>query len=149
MQLGKHYSLRGWIEYGFKQVKNELGWADFRVTDYTSIERWWEVVWSAYLLISWHANNFQNHAQNPASQTLANSISSEFEHHIYWEAGTTWKSALNNLRLLIQPFIFWCLLQPWLQVFPIPGLKRGFFQLMAYMNDFRASPITYAQLISA
>lgn len=22
------YSLRNWIEYGFKQVKNELGWAD-------------------------------------------------------------------------------------------------------------------------
>jgi len=29
----------------------ELGWADFRVTDYSSIERWWEVVLSAYLLI--------------------------------------------------------------------------------------------------
>lgn len=40
LQLGKRYSLRGWIEYGFKQVKNELGWADFRVTSYSSIERW-------------------------------------------------------------------------------------------------------------
>jgi len=35
------YGLRMWIEYGFKQVKNELGWADFRLTDYASIERWW------------------------------------------------------------------------------------------------------------
>jgi len=35
--------------YGFKQVKNELGWADFRLTDYASIERWWEIVLSAYL----------------------------------------------------------------------------------------------------
>jgi hypothetical protein len=25
LQLGKRYSLRGWIEYGFKQVKNEQG----------------------------------------------------------------------------------------------------------------------------
>jgi hypothetical protein len=56
---------------------------------------------------------------------------------------------LNNLRLLIQPFIFWCLLEPWLHVFPIPGLKRSFFKLMAYMNDFRASGIAYAQLDSA
>ena len=24
------YSLRNWIESGFKQAKNELGWADFR-----------------------------------------------------------------------------------------------------------------------
>jgi hypothetical protein len=25
-----------------KHAKNELGWADFRLTDYASIERWWE-----------------------------------------------------------------------------------------------------------
>jgi hypothetical protein len=72
-----------------------------------------------------------------------------FEEHRLWEAGINWKSALNNLRLLIQPFIFWCLLEPWLHVFPIPGLKRGFFKLMAYMNDFCVSPIAYAQLSSA
>jgi len=31
-----------------------------------------------------------------------------------------------------------------LQVFPIPGLKRGFFKLMVRMNNFRASSIAYA-----
>ncbi|MGL4619502.1 MAG: transposase, partial [Chroococcidiopsis sp.] len=150
LELGKRYSLRGWIEYGFKQVKNELGWADFRVTDYASIERWWEIVLSAYLLISWHANDFQNQSRTHTNQTTSTETSTNsFEQHRCWEAGTTWKSALNNLRLLIQPFIFWCLLQPWLQVFPIPGLKRGLFKLMACMNDFRAAPITYAQLNSA
>lgn len=84
-----------------------------------------------------------NHTTSPSTSTIP------FESHPRWETGTTWKSALNNLRLLIQPFIFWCLLQPWLHVFPIPGLKRGFFKLMAYMNDFYASSITYAQLNSA
>lgn len=39
--LGNIYGLRTWIEYGFKQIKNELGWADYRVTDYEHIERWW------------------------------------------------------------------------------------------------------------
>lgn len=34
------YGLRTWIEYGFKQAKNELGWADYRVTDYEEIEKW-------------------------------------------------------------------------------------------------------------
>jgi len=43
--IGQLYSLR-WIEYSFKQIKNELGWADFRLTDYQSIERWWELVFS-------------------------------------------------------------------------------------------------------
>ena len=50
--VGNTYGLRTWIEYGFKHAKNELGWADFRVTDYASIERWWELVCCAYLLVS-------------------------------------------------------------------------------------------------
>jgi SRSO17 transposase len=27
-QVGDLYGLRNWVEYGFKQSKNELGWAD-------------------------------------------------------------------------------------------------------------------------
>lgn len=30
--VGNLYGLRTWIEYGFKQSKTELGWADFRLT---------------------------------------------------------------------------------------------------------------------
>ena len=150
LELGNRYSLRDWIEYGFKQVKNELGWADFRVTDYISIERWWEIILSAYLLISWHANNFQEQEKAQPSQVRLKARPAMPEkHHVRWESGTTWKSALNNLRLLIQPFVFWHLIKPWLHVFPIPGLKRGFLKLMAHMNDFRASSIAYAQLDSA
>ena len=44
--VGNTYGLRTWIEYGFKHAKNELGWADYRVTDYAEIERWWEIVGS-------------------------------------------------------------------------------------------------------
>jgi len=43
------YGLRNWVEYGLKQSKNELGWADFRVTNYAQIERWWEMVMSAFI----------------------------------------------------------------------------------------------------
>ena len=57
--LGNLYGLRTWIEYGFKQAKNELGWADYRLTDYAAIERWWELVFSTYLLISLHTPLFQ------------------------------------------------------------------------------------------
>ena len=28
-EVGNIYGLRNWIEYGLKQSKNELGWADF------------------------------------------------------------------------------------------------------------------------
>jgi SRSO17 transposase len=46
--VGNTYRLRTWIEYGFKRAKHELGWADFRITDYGSIERWWELVSCTY-----------------------------------------------------------------------------------------------------
>jgi hypothetical protein len=31
-EVGNFYGLRTWVEYGLKQSKNELGWADFRLT---------------------------------------------------------------------------------------------------------------------
>ena len=40
------------IEYGFKQAKDDLGWADYRLTDAASSERWWELVMSAYTLVT-------------------------------------------------------------------------------------------------
>lgn len=54
--LGNSYGLRTWIEYGFKHIKHELGWADYRLTDYAAIERWWELVFSTYLLVSLHTS---------------------------------------------------------------------------------------------
>ena len=40
--VGNTFELRTWIEYGFKQAEDELGWADYRLTDAASIEHWWE-----------------------------------------------------------------------------------------------------------
>jgi SRSO17 transposase len=51
-EIGNLYELRNWIEYGLKQSKNELGWADFRLTEYSRIEKWWEIVMSVYLMVS-------------------------------------------------------------------------------------------------
>ena len=36
-EVGNLYGVRNWVEYGLKQSKNELGWADFRVTEYKKI----------------------------------------------------------------------------------------------------------------
>jgi SRSO17 transposase len=54
--VGNTYGLRTWIEYGFKHSKNELGWADFRLTDYKDIEKGWELVCRAYLMVSLQAS---------------------------------------------------------------------------------------------
>jgi hypothetical protein len=40
--VGNTFGLRTWIEDGFQQAKDDLGWADERVTEYDAIERWWE-----------------------------------------------------------------------------------------------------------
>lgn len=64
--IGTTYGLRTWIEYGFKHAKNELGWADYRVTDYASIERWWELVFCAYTLVSFQCPALQSSDQEPA-----------------------------------------------------------------------------------
>ncbi len=32
--LGNLYGLRTWVEYGFRQCQQELGWTDDRLTDY-------------------------------------------------------------------------------------------------------------------
>jgi len=69
-QVGNLYGLRNWVEYGLKQSKNELGWADFRMTSYAQIERWWEIVMSAYLLVSLHTSLHQPQLQ-PSTQPAA------------------------------------------------------------------------------
>ncbi len=68
---------------------------------------------------------------------------SQHSQHPDWEFGSTGQSALNNLILILQPYIFYCLIQPWLQVFNILGMKRCFLKLIHLMNDFRASPVSF------
>lgn len=52
------YGLRNWIEQGYKQVKNELGWADFMVRSDQAIRRHWCLVCCAFSFIwrSWFNN---------------------------------------------------------------------------------------------
>jgi SRSO17 transposase len=125
--LGNLYGLRTWIEYGFKHTKNELGWADYRLTDYPSIERWWEIVCSAYGLVSFHTPLF-------GSASAIATRQSPVTQHPWWVADSGWKHTLNNLRLLIQPFVCLCFLLPWLTVFRIPHLADSLRHLMACIN---------------
>jgi DDE superfamily endonuclease len=42
------YGLRNWVEQGYKQVKHELGWADFMVRGDRAIRRHWQLVCCAF-----------------------------------------------------------------------------------------------------
>ena len=125
--VGKIYGVRTWVEYGFKQSKSELGWADFRVTHYPQIEKWWELVMSAYLWVSLH-NETLNPSVSPVAET--------FRKHDWWDSGKGWKNLLNNLHLILQPLTNFNLIKRWLKVFPIPQLSLGFPILITLINEF-------------
>lgn len=47
-----------------------------------------------------------------------------------------WKNLLNNLRLILEPFVCYNRIKTWLKVFPISQLEQGLSQLIALMNVF-------------
>ncbi|OKH47344.1 hypothetical protein NIES2101_24075 [Calothrix sp. HK-06] len=137
-EIGNLYGYRNWVEYGLKQSKNELGWADFRVTDYDQIKKWWEIVMSAYLMVSLHSRVMTS-TNNRETDQPTDPVVQKFQEHDWWDSGLGWKNILNNLRLIIQPFIFFNLIKPWLKIFPIPHLSIGFSTLIAIMNRLRGA----------
>ena len=46
--LGNLYGFRTWVEYGFRQCKQELVWTDYRFTNFKDIEKWWEIIFCVY-----------------------------------------------------------------------------------------------------
>jgi hypothetical protein len=61
------YGLRNWVEQGYKQVKGELGWADFQVRSDRAIRRHWTLVCCAFSFC-WQAFLAE---QPPAPQSQA------------------------------------------------------------------------------
>jgi SRSO17 transposase len=127
-QVGNLYGLRNWVEYGLKQSKNELGWADFRVTDYAQIQKWWEVVMSAYLTLSLHSTSLYPQSDFQGNNKLS-VVVKKFSLHPWWDEGTGWKNLLNNLRLVLQPFVLFNLIRPWLVSLSNSGSIFGIFTI--------------------
>ena len=138
-QLGNLYGLRTWVEYGFRQCKQELGWTDYRFTNFEQINRWWEIIFSAYWMVSSHCSIFLNLNQSQAlsdSNLQSQQSIADYTFHPQWSNKEGWKTTLNNFRLIIQPnILFWAII-PWLDVFPNRSLLLGFHQLIGVMNQF-------------
>ena len=47
-EIVRLYGLRNWVEQGYKQLKQELGWADFMVRSDPAIRRHWHLVFCAF-----------------------------------------------------------------------------------------------------
>jgi SRSO17 transposase len=144
--VGNTFGLRTWIEYGFKHAKDDLGWADYRVTDSAAIERWWELVMSAYTLVSLQSDDVAalgHLAPAPPSTSPEEPLPdapAPLETHPAWDTRTGWKHHLNNLRLLLQPYACSCLLLPWLGLAPLPhaqAVQTGLAALGSLVDTFR------------
>jgi hypothetical protein len=99
---------------------------------------------SAYLMVSLHSQTLMPTSRSPDNTSATStSVASKFSTHAWWNQGKGWKNLLNNLRLVIQPFICFNLIQPCLKVFPFPSLSLAFSRLIALMNHFpSAVPIS-------
>src|SRR5258708_17885793 len=102
--VGNTFGLRTWVEYGFK---DDLGWADYRVTDAASIARWWELVMSAYTLVSLQSPAFAvlGHlgASPPPAAPAELAPSAPLQAHPAWDTSIGWTHSLTHLRLLPTP----------------------------------------------
>lgn len=134
--LGNLYGLRTWVEYGFRQCKQELGWTDYRFTNFADIEKWWEIIFCVYLMISLNSPAFLSLNQPEIAECKRKNTPADFPFHQQWNHQSGWKNILNNLRLIIQPIILLWLISPWLEIFPHRDLLLGFHNLIDVMNQF-------------
>jgi hypothetical protein len=132
--VGNFYGGRTWVEYGFLQVKQELrsrcgrvsrpcnrpkqGWTDYRFTKFEQVEKWWELIFSADLMVSLSSQALLSLTQPPPAQPNRKALVNKFANHQQWNHPNGWKNCLNNLRLIIQPVVLLWSIFPWLQVFP-------------------------------
>jgi hypothetical protein len=150
--LGDLYGMRTWaacfwtehlprkslVEYGLRQCKQELGWTDYRFTNFKDIERWWEVIFCVYTMISLNSPAFLAIAQSDQIQTKSQKSNFvDFSNHQQWNHKSGWKYVLNNLRLVVQPLLSFWLVYPWLDIFPNSNLLLGFNHLISAMNQFK------------
>jgi SRSO17 transposase len=125
-EVGKIYGVRQWIEYGFKQCKSELGWADFRVTHCNQIQKWWELIMCAYCMVCLYEEDF-----NP---TL-NSVPKHHQNHEKWNKEGSWKKWLNNIRLIIGVLNAINFVKGWLKVFSFAHILDNLTKLFNKVNE--------------
>ena len=95
----------------------------------------------AYLLVSLQSPASQ-HSDNESGLSQPATVATppdRFSQHRWWDLGQGWKNILNNLRLILQPYVSYYLLLPWLLHFDIPGFRTGFLQLIGIMNSLHAA----------
>ena len=135
--LGNLYGLRTWVEYGFRQCQQELGWTDYRFTNFKEINKWWEIIFCAYLMISLNPQALRSLNSSNLPNFKDSQTNIDLTSHPQWNHQIGWKNVLNNLRLLLQPSLLFWLIFPWLEIFPNSYLLLGLHNLINSLNQFQ------------
>ncbi len=77
------------------------------------------IIFCVYTMISLNSPVFLNLNQSRQIEVDAQENSDvDFSNHPQCNYESGWKNTLNNLRLIIQPFLLFWLIYPWLSIFP-------------------------------
>ena len=102
--LGDLYGLRTWVEYGFRQCKQELGWTDYRFTNFKDIEKWWEIIFCVYTMITLKSQPFLSLNKSHKIDTEKRKNNSlDFFEHKKWNHEGGWK--LEGRRNSLKPLL--------------------------------------------
>ena len=109
-EITRIYGIRHWIEQSYKQVKDELGWADFQVRSDVAIRRHQVLVncafsfcWAAWFADRLHRTETRHRGQDPAAERGG-------PHAAVPPPAPSWPRALRAVRAWLSP---WIALQRW------------------------------------
>ena len=119
-----------------RQCKQELGWTDYRFTNFQEINKWWSIIFCLYLMISLNTEVFLSLNSSSLTNSRASKTDLDLASHPEWNHQKGWKNVLNNVRLIIQPSLLLWLILPWLDIFPNSSLLLGLHRLINTMNQF-------------
>jgi hypothetical protein len=114
--------LRGWVEQSYKQIKNELGWADAMVRSDAALRRPWLLVFCAFAFCWLHWLHAAPAGSQPEQETKPAEQAGGKKVPRRWVA---WPVALRRVRGWLTP---WTLLQrcwqAWMPGAPPPEFQR-------------------------
>jgi SRSO17 transposase len=119
-EIVRLYGLRGWVEQDYKQVKHELGWADFQVRSDRAIRRHQTLVNCAFSLC-WHDTTCQPPAGTPPD---------DGQKPIQTTTPPSWPVTLRRVRACLTPLrLLQRLWQAWTTV-PMPDPLRELIDML-------------------
>ena len=116
-------------------VNKKLGWTDYRLTKAENILNWWEIINSAYWMISMSTKPLTGLEKIRAKSSEQKQENKQINHDD-WRECNSWKNTLVNYRIMIQPMIIFCTILPWLKIIKSEILWSGYNDLLRSANHY-------------